>query len=155
MAGLTLYGGSCWHVQPGRLARHDDKYDRGRPSPGQPGGPSLWSACLVGCTGSLQEKVVGVAAKRLQPLPLPLTIWAQQLLKAYAHLLVPADDYVPTVQTVEHCLWRCPNLDVPSVVLHPHSRPTPRKCWRTLGTPARANNNVAKIVIVQPHYYCV
>ncbi len=33
--------------------------------PGRLGGPSLRRVCLVNCIGSLQEKVVGVAAKRM------------------------------------------------------------------------------------------
>ncbi len=40
---------------------------RGRPTPWPVGGTEPWDACLVGCIGSFQEKVVGVAAKRLQP----------------------------------------------------------------------------------------
>ncbi len=40
--------------------------------PGRLGGPNLWVACHVGCIGSFLEKIVGVAAKRLQPWPRPL-----------------------------------------------------------------------------------
>ncbi len=35
--------------------------------PGRQGGPSLWGASLVRCIGSFREKVVGFAAKKLQP----------------------------------------------------------------------------------------
>ncbi len=37
--------------------------------PGRSGGAELWGACLVGCIDSFQEKVVGVAEKRLQAWP--------------------------------------------------------------------------------------
>ncbi len=40
---------------------------RGTPSPKPVRGTEPWGACLVGCIGSFQKKVVGVAAKRLQP----------------------------------------------------------------------------------------
>ncbi len=58
------------------------------------------------------------------------------LLKVYDHLLgLAADPACPLCkeapQTLEHWLQRCPNLDV----LRPHSessRPTPRRCWRSL-----------------------
>ncbi len=39
----------------------------GSPPPWPVGGTEPWGACLVGCIGSFQKKVVGVAAKRLQP----------------------------------------------------------------------------------------
>ncbi len=44
-----------------------EKVGRGRPSLWPVGGTEPWGACLVGCIGSFREKVVGVAAKRLQP----------------------------------------------------------------------------------------
>ncbi len=43
------------------------KNGRGSPSPWPVGGTEPWGAWLVGCIGSFQKKVVGVAAKRLQP----------------------------------------------------------------------------------------